>query len=58
LARNYKEFLNGEVKCPEFYDYSMTDLVSFWKNRWLENRKQNIAVSTDVLSFNKNDFIL
>jgi hypothetical protein len=58
LAKNYKEFLNGEVKYPEFYNYSMKDLVSFWKERWLENRKQNINVIADVLAFNKNDFVL
>jgi hypothetical protein len=58
LAKNYREFLNGESKCPEFYDYSMTELVSFWKNRWFENRRQNINVITDVLSFNKNNFVL
>jgi hypothetical protein len=58
LAKNYKEFLNGKVNYPEFYNYSMTELVSFWKKRWFENRKQNIDVITDVLSFDKNDFVL
>jgi hypothetical protein len=58
LAKNYKEFLNGEVKYLEFYNYAMHDLVSFWKKRWLENRKQNVNVIANVLAFHQNDFVL
>jgi hypothetical protein len=58
LARNYRKFLNGEAKYPEFYNYSMKELVSFWRERWFENRIQNINVIADVLTFNKNDFVL
>jgi hypothetical protein len=58
LARNYKEFLNEKIKYPEFYNYTMNDLVSFWKKRWLENRKQNMNVIANVMAFHKNDFVL
>lgn len=58
LASEYKAFLNGETKQPKFKNYSKKDLVQFWKNRWLENRKKNVAVVTNVLNFKPHDFIV
>jgi hypothetical protein len=56
LAKEFKAFLNGETKQPQFYNYSKKELVEFWKKRWLENRKMNIEVITNILDFKPNDF--
>jgi hypothetical protein len=58
LAKNHKEFLNGETKRPDFYNYPMKDIVDFWKTRWLMNRKQNLDVIADVLNFQTNSFTI
>ncbi len=58
LAKEYKAFLNGETKQPHFNNYSKKDLVEFWKNRWLENRRMNPDVIKNVLDFNSNDFYI
>lgn len=58
LATEFKAFLNGETKQPKFKNYPKNDLVQFWKTRWLENRKKNVEVVTNVLDFNPNDFII
>jgi hypothetical protein len=58
LASEFKAFLNGETKQPKFKNYSKNDLVQFWKNRWLENRKKNVDAVTNVLDFNPSDFII
>lgn len=56
LANEYKAFLNGKTKQPKFKNYSMNDLVQFWKNRWLENRKNNVDVVKNVIDFNPSNF--
>lgn len=56
LAKNYSEVLNGHTKSVIYYDYPKKELVEFWKNRWLENRRKNIDVVTRVLEFNPTDF--
>jgi len=58
LAKDYKAFLNGETKQPKFNNHSKKELVEFWKTRWLENRKLNVDVVTNVLDFNPNDFTI
>ena len=58
LASEFKAFLNGETKQPKFKNYSKNDLVQFWKTRWLENRKRNVDVVSNVLDFNPSDFII
>lgn len=58
LAKNWKEFLNGENKRPLYYNYTKSELVSFWKERWLENRKKNIDIITNVMNFTPNDFTI
>jgi hypothetical protein len=56
LAKNWKEFFNGENKRPLYYNYTKKELVNFWKERWLENRKRNIGIITNVMNFTPNDF--
>lgn len=58
LAKNWKEFLNGENKRPLYHNYTKKELVSFWKERWLENRKRNIDVITNIINFTPKDFII
>ena len=58
LAKDFKKFLNGETKQPMFYNYSKKELVGYWKERWLKNRKKNLKVINDVLSFTPNKFII
>ncbi|HCY76131.1 MAG TPA: hypothetical protein DHV28_09445 [Ignavibacteriales bacterium] len=58
LAEEYKAFLNGKTKHPKFNNYSKKELVEFWKTRWLNNRKRNVEVVTNVLEFSPKDFII
>ena len=58
LASEFKAFLNGETKQPKFKNYSKNDLVQFWRDRWLENRKKNIDAVANVLGFHSNDFLI
>jgi hypothetical protein len=58
LAKEFKAFLNGETKQPQFNNYSKKELVEFWKKRWLENRKLNVEVVTNIIDFNPKDFTI
>lgn len=56
LANNYKEFLRGEHLKLRYCDYPLSDLVSYWKDRWLGSRKANIAIKKNVCSFHPEGF--
>jgi hypothetical protein len=56
LCKEYKKFLNGKTKQPIFDNYSKKELVEYWKERWLKNRKENQNVITDVLAFKPDNF--
>ena len=56
LAKNSVEFLKGLEKRPDYYDYPMKDLVNFWKERWLANRKTNLQIIHKVLHVRNKDF--
>jgi hypothetical protein len=58
LARNVKEFLRGKHSRLRYCDYSLSDLVSYWKERWLDNRKRNIEVKKSVYSFRAESFTI
>lgn len=58
LGQNWKAFLNGQSKKPLYYNYSKDELVQFWKERWLENRKQNPEIIEKVLEFEPYDFTI
>jgi len=58
LARNFKEFLRGEHCRLRYYNYSFAELIEFWKERWLVNRKQNLKVRKNVSSFRSKDFTI
>jgi len=56
LAKNAMEFLNGRAKKPDYYNYPMKDLVGFWKERWLNNRKTKLDIVHKVLQFRPEQF--
>lgn len=56
LAKNSVEFLKGLERKPDYYDYPMKDLVNFWKERWLDNRKNNLKIVNQVLQVRSKDF--
>jgi hypothetical protein len=56
LTKNWKEFLNGEHKRPLYFNYAKKELVDFWRNRWLMNRKKSIEIQNAVMNFHPNDF--
>lgn len=58
LAKEYSRFLNGETRQPFFYNYPKSELVNYWRKRWLENRKVKEEVIADVLAFTPKDFVI
>lgn len=56
LARNYKEFLNGQHVRLQHSNYPLTELVNYWKQRWLKGRKMNQIVKKNVFDFRATDF--
>jgi len=56
LAKEYKNFLLGITKQPLFYNYAQRELVDYWKIRWLKNRKKNLQVINNVVSFHPDNF--
>jgi hypothetical protein len=58
LARNFREFLKGDHCRLRYYDNPLSDLVAYWKERWLDNRKRDIEVKKNVHSFRAENFII
>ena len=56
LAKNLKEFLNGVDERPDYEHYPLADLVSYWRERWLYMRKNNLDVKRLVLGFEPCNF--
>lgn len=56
LASNYLSFLQGNEEKLDYYDYPLTSLVEYWKNRWLANRHQRSDVKMNVTGFRVMDF--
>jgi len=56
LARNFREFLKGDHCRLRYYDNPFSDLVGYWKERWLGNRKRDIEIKKNVYSFLAKDF--
>jgi hypothetical protein len=56
LIENFKEFLTAQDDTPKHFDYPLEELVSFWKYRWLKQRKQNKEVASRVLDFEPSNF--
>lgn len=56
LAKNSVNYLKGLDGKPDYYDYPMKELVNFWKERWLYNRKKNLQIVNKILQVRKEDF--
>jgi len=56
LSKNFRSFLLGKADRPIYYNLPMQTLVKFWKERWLNMRKNNINVIDKVLSFDPKIF--
>lgn len=55
-AENAIDFLNGESKRVRYYNYTKKELVEFWKERWLNKRKENLEIVKKVAKFDPNHF--
>lgn len=58
LAHNERDFLLGNITKPDYYNYKQSELVNYWKNRWLKNRKENVEVVNRVIAFKPEDFTI
>jgi hypothetical protein len=58
LAHNFREFLKGEQRKLNYYDYSLHDLVEYWKERWLNKRKTNLEIQKNVYGFRAENFCI
>ena len=58
LAHNFREFLNGDHCRLRYYDNPLNDLVAYWKERWLNNRKRYIEIKKNIHSFCAEHFII
>jgi hypothetical protein len=56
LAHNFAAFLRDEHTRLRHCDYPFDDLVDFWKQRWLNTRKQNPDVKGTVHAFRAASF--
>lgn len=58
FAKNTKEFLNDKNASLKFYSQNTDQLTEYWKNRWYNNRRQDINIIQKVFAFKKEDFII
>jgi len=56
LSHNFKEFLKDEHSKLRYCDYPLSELVAYWKDRWLSIRKMNLEVKRNVFSFHPDSF--
>jgi hypothetical protein len=43
LAKNYQEYLRGDHRVPRYFDRPMSDVASYFTERWLLPRSQRIS---------------
>lgn len=53
LASNAREYLTGATNSISYYDWPLDDIISWWKERWLEGRMNNLDVMKRVRAFRK-----
>jgi hypothetical protein len=58
LARNFRPFLQGVHTRLNYFDYPMSSLVEFWRERWLSRRKTNLEVIARVAAFRPEQFTI
>jgi len=57
LAENFKEFLQGKTKKINYKNYPLGELISFWRERWFNMRRQNSDIIEQVMSWKKEYFL-
>ncbi len=58
LAKNAIDFLNGRDDTPQYYNYPLRELATYWRSRWLLNRKKNKSIKEEVLNFRPENFTI
>jgi hypothetical protein len=58
LASNFKEFLCGINSKLHCYNYPLSTLVNYWRERWLSKRKDNPDVKNNVMAFRPEHFLI
>jgi hypothetical protein len=43
LASNWREFLKGEAKIPQYINFEREELIEYWKNRWIIPRYSSLV---------------
>lgn len=56
LAHNFSDFLKGEHRKLNYYNYPLSSLVDHWRTRWLAQRRRNPEVIKNVLAFQSKHF--
>ncbi len=56
LATNWKAFLEGQSQTPIYRNLPLSKLVTHWRNRWFNMRKQNDVVVQKVREFSPEQF--
>lgn len=56
LVVNYKSFLKGKSTTPIYRNIPLKKVVSYWRDRWLNMRKQNELVLQKVKAFSPEKF--
>lgn len=56
LAINWKSFLKGESEIPIYRNLPLNKLVTYWRDRWFNMRKQNELVIQKVKLFTPEQF--
>lgn len=60
LSTNYQDFLTGHNNKLDYYNFTLDELVQYWKKRWLVSRKKTITqdhiLRNRILSFNPENF--
>lgn len=58
LAQNSSLFLSSTDSNLKPYNLPLSQLVSYWRKRWLSNRKRNLKVVCATISFRKDSFVI
>jgi hypothetical protein len=58
LATNWRRFLNGESETPMYRRMPLSELVDYWRERWLRKRILNNSVISQVKEFTPDHFTI
>lgn len=58
LANNAREFLRGEARSLDYFDYPAAALAGYWRDRWLSMRRQEGSVIDQVRAWQPSLFVI